>query len=310
MQNKIQNIASFWIRRIKWFWLRRQLQRQISKDEWGFVCPYGIGDTYLLLSLLGEFQKKFPKDKIKLFVKPSHQEIPAMFGYKNIIPVDSLITAHFEENSKLVRGKVVVAHPFGFGMTEDLENIGKDDRVFSDNFKKFLGLPSNTSFDKPKLAPGFQDRAKIILKKSGYVPGKTVILAPDAASISTFSMNFWKKLEGKLTDAGFKVLYNGNVVIDGAPVSNAIDFSLGEAIPISELSGHVVSIRSGLCDLLSTAKCNLIVLYPDAKWYSGSVFDGSSLVKMGLSDSAHEIIYQDKDKDMIIEQVLGIVRSH
>jgi hypothetical protein len=87
-----------------------------------------------------------------------------------------------------------------------------------------------------------------------------------------------------------------------------LDCDLGEIIPISELAGTVISVRNGLCDLLSTAKSNLIVLYPNKKWFGGSIYQGSSLLKMGISRSAKEIIYKSGAKSKSVEEVLSMVQ--
>ena len=54
------------------------------------------------------------------------------------------------------------------------------------------------------------------------------------------------------------------------------------------MAGWVISSRSGFCDLISSAKCRLSIIYVKQQWYAGTAFEGSSLRLMGLSHTALE----------------------
>jgi hypothetical protein len=171
-----------------------------------------------------------------------------------------------------------------------------------------LDMPETSALSKPSTSGEQRKRAKEILTNKHYIPKKTVILAPDAVSTAVIPDKFWLELAVALSKNGYKILFNKRTTSSTFHGYECLDCDLGEIIPISELAGTVISVRNGLCDLLSTAKSNLIVLYPNKKWFGGSIYQGSSLLKMGISRSAKEIIYKSGAKSKSVEEVLSMVQ--
>jgi hypothetical protein len=65
-----------------------------------------------------------------------------------------------------------------------------------------------------------------------------------------------------------------------------------------------IGVRSGLCDIISSAKCTKIILYEkEGLFYKSSQYDYFSLAKMGLCDDAIEIEYSDELKDECLEKI-------
>jgi len=65
---------------------------------------------------------------------------------------------------------------------------------------------------------------------------------------------------------------------------------LTEAISIVEAAGIFIGLRSGLCDVISSAKAEKIIIYPDRVYQGGKYIDFYSLKNMGLSEEAEERI--------------------
>jgi len=307
MQNIFFKIIFFGARRANWYSMKKKLQSRIRKNEWGFICPYGIGDIYFLCALMDEFFKK-RKGSVKFFVKPAHEEIPRMFGFNNVeIVLADIKLAEIERKSELMPGRIIVAHPANLGLRKYIKLIGRGNVLLLDLFKKMLYLPRDTVLSNPIIFDFQRIAAKEILEKHAYIANKTVILAPDAVSTAVLPEIFWQKLADRLLEKGLKVFFNKSSSVGVYLGHECINFKLGEAISISELAGTVISVRSGICDLLSTAKTKLVVIYPDTKWYSGSVYEGSSLVRMGMSKTIEEFIYKDGQRERIIDKILNKV---
>lgn len=119
--------------------------------------------------------------------------------------------------------------------------------------------------------------------------GKAVVLSPYAKSVTAMPDELWEKVADKYLDEGYQVYTN--VVGDEKPISGTIAISpdIAEMKSVVERAGTFIGIRSGMCDVLRTAKCRKIALFPDynygdTKWkaidmyrlveFENIVFDG------------------------------------
>ena len=67
------------------YWRFLDFHIKKKKNEWYIICPYGLGDTYLVCALANELLKQKGGEGVKVFVKSSQRDIPALFpGIKNI----------------------------------------------------------------------------------------------------------------------------------------------------------------------------------------------------------------------------------
>jgi hypothetical protein len=176
-----------------------------------------------------------------------------------------------------------VAHPHNLGLADGpLPPLH-----LLDLYRRLFRLPTGAPLLRPTVPPSAYDEALRRFRHQGLPAGRTVLLAPAAASIKTHPQAFWQALVRDLRKAGWTVAMNTPVAADPLEGTVPLAFPLREAIPMAELAGWVVSSRSGLCDLLSTARCRLTVVYPrtDSPW---SPLQAFSLVGMGLSTEAEE----------------------
>lgn len=315
MYNLLKKISQKIVKIVKWHFLKKKLKQYIKTDGWYFSCSHGIGDTYIFCSLIDKHYKKY-KDNITIFIKKSHEDIPKMFGLKNVITIKNIALGENNKTIKRLLGifpyiqknRILIAHPSHFFPKKIINKIGLDNIVFSDLFKKMLNIPNDTTFEKPQVLEKDYITSKKILKAYNYTPNKTVILAPDAYSVNTLRVEFWQKLKTMLEERGFKILWNKEQASSDLEINNnLVKYPLRYLIPMCELCGSVISIRSGLCDLLSTADIKLIIIYPNEKWLGGTIYQGSNLKKMGLSNKALEIIHRENDEKNIINQILNFL---
>ena len=92
---------------------------------------------------------------------------------------------------------------------------------------------------------------------------KTAIISPYAKSVAGLPESLWTDLVDYLTEQGYE-LYT-NVCGDEKPLpgTKTISPKISEMKSAVEQAGLFIGIRSGICDVIKTADCIKIALYPD-----------------------------------------------
>ncbi len=133
-----------------------------------------------------------------------------------------------------------------------------------------FGLPWDT---KPFLPYRLKDYADL----NKIEKGKSVIFSPYAKSVVEFPANFWKPIVDDFVQRGYKCFTN--VSGDEKPLEGTMSISpqINELQSAIEWAGNFVGIRNGLCDIISNADANKIILYPDynycdTKWKSIDIY--------------------------------------
>ncbi|MCR5238161.1 MAG: hypothetical protein K6E34_13270, partial [Lachnospiraceae bacterium] len=175
---------------------------------------------------------------------------------------------------------------------------------FIDTYRHYVfGLDKDS---KPCI-PSFdtdREELKSLFSEIGLPKGKTVILAPYAYSIEQHPKRiFWLSLSEGLMDKGYSIAMNIDPEREEnfIPDAKVISFELKDSVPVLEYAGAFIGMRSGFCDVVSSAKCKKIVLYPETDM---SVIDYdrhrndiefSSFAAMGLADDVIEFEFEDTE---------------
>lgn len=237
----------------------------LEENRLYILCPYGIGDTLFVASLIKSYKIYYNEQRdVYLIVKESQKMIPDWFSdidgkiiSNNLVDVlntyciekqlwkcTNFIYGHFK---KSIYG----------GLCERLDN--KD--PFSLYKKYIFDLPSGCSYEIPDI--------KDIIKESPYViDGKDIILMPYAASVAMIPNVFWEILAEFLSENGYKVYTN---VKDDTeqPVKGTVLLTgdLDMVIALCKRSHAVISLRSGICDVLAFTSTWLFVIDTDEYYY-------------------------------------------
>lgn len=260
----------------------------LTRATWGLISPYGIGDTYLLCALSRQLLAA-GGDAVSLLARPSHLDVGRLFpdGIARVTALDEAdlpFLRSWRRQGPPRTGIPLVAHPHHLALADGpLPHLH-----LLDLYRRMLRLPPEAPLLRPTLPSTAWEEAHRRFRHLGLPAGRTVLLAPGATSIKTHPQAFWQGLVRDLRKAGWTVALNASVAALPLEGTVPLAFPLREAIPMAELAGWVVSSRSGLCDLLSTARCRLTVIYPrtDSPW---SPLQAFSLVSMGLSTDAEEL---------------------
>lgn len=124
---------------------------------------------------------------------------------------------------------------------------------------------------------------------------KTVVLFPYANTVDNLPMELWEEFARHLREIGFSVCTN---VEPGGPVvpgTYGVFVPYKDIKPFVERAGYMVSLRSGMCDILADTDCRKYILYPTPNYYKfgvGSFFDYFSLQKMKIGKKLNEYEFE------------------
>ncbi len=295
-------------------YLRLRKKIKPLDDEWVFFCPAHSGDTYIFCCLSQAFIDKYG-GYITVITPEAYSSIPKLFPSISRILVykkfPSLNIGKFfmdvitEDNKDTVRQRAI----WGFPNELLVPIAGYKDLRAVDSFKMFLGLDPEAKLVSPTMSDDLRDRAFKKFRELGLPLGNTVIFAPYAKSFPTLSMDNWVKIIEEMKKAGLYPVTNVGRNESPLPGTMGITVPFDEALPISEFAGHIVSIRSGLCDVLSTSRSKLTVIYPQQRYGRISFYEYTSLKLNGLAGqeaNIQELVYDNNEncKD-VIEQTIN-----
>lgn len=218
--------------------------------------------------------------------------------------IDKIYTAnlHYEINNKVMlvgEQYVYVAFPMKF-YTNTEEKIRNGHCHYMSEIYNFFNISKKniSSTNNVKISQELKKRTRDYLQKNNIK--KFVFLSTDATTCENIDKKFWDKLEKEL-----------NIKI----IKNSKDMTLEEAYAIAHKALAIISLRSGLSEILSGINNLQIILYTNFK--ERYRFDVISEMKVskGFSLKAiepnrkniFELEYSKESEDKIIEWIKDIV---
>lgn len=240
-----------------------------DRDSEYFASLFCTGDTLILGGFLQAYRSQHPGKKIKVIIKSSHRQIIDFYkgDMDEVIEVDagqclavkiwfyycSMYFRHMHyclsERTLFCRDPDAVPRLASLGLLHC--------------YKKSFSLMPGTVFKPPNYLSNTLESYDVFRKKYGVKSGKIVILAPYTVTLKKYDyVKFFEKIAVKLHEIGYLVFTN---TVDERVIKSTIPLrtSLREIISMGQNENlWVISVRSGLCDLLEFTKCRLTVLYP------------------------------------------------
>ena len=245
----------------------RKLHRFYGEDTHIFFMRGATGDAYIQMMYLDEYikQKKVGKYIIIGDVK-GIEGLKRVFCFPHYIKYATSCADCIEKANLFFDGAGLNIRMFfnwSYGM-----NVFNRCRIrmtekfnFLDTYKYFaLELEGEINCRKPVFVEN-GEAAKFRWEKQGIVEGKTVIIAPDANSVTHLPIWFWNVIIKELQKRDYIVFVNCNY--RNGYRTGDIFFSYEESVPLLNYAGYFLGIRSGLCDIVSTSKCKKVILYPE-----------------------------------------------
>lgn len=234
--------------------------REKYPEHFLILCPFSaLGDIFFTMSYLPHFLlERHVRNCVICVPSGVCRQVAELFGTYSVEvyaqkELDELIQACIytgEENSYIAhqdRPYMVQLHRALQIKCIPLETIYKCG-VF--------GLPQKTKPYRPFRWEEYPALNEI-------APGKAVIFAPYAKSVTTFDEAFWKPIVADFQEQGYQCFTN--VAEDEKPLAGTRGISprITQMKSVVQRAGNFVGIRSGLCDVIRYAKCRKIALYPD-----------------------------------------------
>lgn len=238
---------------------------QLKHDTFYIVCPYGIGDTLYVASLIQSFKRFRSLTSICFIVKKSHSQIPDWFDF-----IDEKIVSDEMVNTlnlfSIFLGKWELKNYLYGHFRKDTNgailpeygNCEVKNMIY--RYKKLVfHLPAESILEEPKIIPDEILFQKLMTQYN--FDNRSIILMPYANSAALLPEHFWEILAQFLIDLGFTVYTN---VKDSKelpiPRTAGLCADLATMAAICEFCRLVISFRSGICDVLAFTETNLIVI--------------------------------------------------
>ncbi len=295
--------------------LRYLKLRTTIKPEQGehiFLCPAGIGDTYILCSLSEAFINKHG-GTFSIIVPEKQSFIAKLFPsvsktlVTNKIPSASISRFFMNIYKEEFTKRIQWGHPYWL-----MAGIaGYKDLRFVDAYKMFLGIALESRLSAPgKVNHESVFRAAKIFDDLRLPIGRTVVMIPHSNSLKRIEKAIWIKIVDELKCVGLLPVTNVGQNEEPIPGTASVSIPLEEIIPFVKLAGHVVSTRCGLADLVSNFVNRLTVLYPDQVWFDRiHAYDFFSLRENGIVPDGKEIQELTIGGEVPLEVVLENIKD-
>lgn len=304
---------------IKGFELYQEYLLRYGVQTEVLLPAHAIGDTYLFGQYANTYMKKYYKDRELVFCVygDSAMDIAKIFHIRQSEPL-SMDKFYWMYNllmfagANCVHAKCMHYHIiyYHIGILAHLD--GQHGFNIGNLTQEFLDMQ-----DEDKETAVFYydaDFLKALFTEKKLIPGRTVLIAPYAKSCLPLPLHFWEKLANKLIVLGYCVCTN--VVYDKEPpIDNTVSICIPflNAVPFLEMAGACIGLRSGFLDVISTADCIKIALYPSNNWKHGAFSDCNEVYRMTdiyHQTNQYDLIYSQDIEDRLIEELVGMVSDY
>jgi len=292
---------------------KRLMQEETKKFL--FLCPYpGTGDIFLIGGYLGKYMDRHEiVNPLITVIGKAGEKILKMYGLQQKAEI---VTIPQEDSNDLVNFMRVMRDVLPYLILNDNYL-----RTMHRRLRGYKGIDFHTMFkyavfrmekddNIESLGMGMsdgtdRDSIENFFKKEGLVLGKTAVLSPYANTISNLPIEVWGEIAKILREKGYTVCTNsasdGESAIKGTK-SIFIPFPI--AVPVLERAGLFIAMRSGLCDIVASARCKKIIFYPKGYIFgSCSTYDYFSLNTMKLCDDAVELEFEAGEYGELLKNI-------
>lgn len=263
-------------------------------------CPASIGDTLYIAALVKAYKREHPYvSKVCMVLKKGHGELGRLFPAVDEVLVSDEIVQILDFYSLYTQTWTLKNYVYGHFKKSsrfiyDPEYNQKDCRNILTRYSRLvMNLSTEAELEKIHLGSALRYAEK---------SNEDIVLMPYARTAKLLPFAFWETLARRLTEKGYTVYTNiggeKERAIQGTiPVKKTLlDMAL-----LCEGYKAVISLRSGLCDLLGFTETRLIVVNTSEElyeeWNLEDVFDRKDIYNINCFDGSNH----DKEIDQIME---------
>ncbi len=292
-----------------------KLQKQVGENTHIILIRGATGDVYFQFLLLNGYLKQNNIEKYAIFGDGAGlNSISRLFYCSDCIFIPNKMCECIEKAYLFLDGyKMNMIIPFCWSdnFTFNKCRVRMTEKFnFMDTYIHFsYRMNSDVKYRHPKFNKK-KEKQIFTWQSHGIIENRTVIISPDANSVTHLPVWFWNIIIKELQQMGYVVFMNCNYfTYYRAP---NIFPSYGESVPLLEYAGFFIGVRSGFCDIISSAKCKKIIIYPqvqDKIDYSSHrselEFSGLEIMNLyhgaDLSEISTPLIRNITDKDYSLE---------
>lgn len=246
-------------------------RRHFGRNTWLFLTKVrGLGDFYFIYGYLLTYVQKNKILNWHILVENQNAiAIGKLFEIANITVVEGRELQNLMDFGYIVgyqEAKMMCLHwseKKGEVIVSLHKNMPDYDIPFNRTYEYAI-FNERLTFTLPSYRPDVQ---KIVseFQRHGLKEGRTVILASESNSLVCLDRKIWTSIIEKLKNEGFTVCTNiASEEESPLPGTVGFQFSIENSIVVSEMAGWFIGMRSGLCDVISNAKCRKVVLYTNS----------------------------------------------
>lgn len=231
------------------------------------ICIRGAtGDVYLQFLLLDEYlRQKGIKEFAIIGDGGGLIRLAALFGLSNVEFVQTPVLERIEK-AYLFWGRQWNNIIIPFCWSDNFSAVNKcrlrmtSKFNFMDSYCCFsYGIEPPVEYRAPYF-PATKEQQIFAWESLGVIKGRTVMISPDANSVTALPVWFWNGIIKHLQQRGYTVFMNCNY----STYFRAQNLfpAYADCVPMLEYAGNFIGVRSGFCDIISSAKCRKVILYP------------------------------------------------
>ncbi|MCM1183096.1 MAG: hypothetical protein NC337_06965 [Roseburia sp.] len=243
----------------------KRIRSIYGNDTHVFLMRGATGDTWLQLALMDNLIRERGISAYKIVGDSAGcVELARLFREENLIPAGGYKAACIEKAYMLLGGerlRLTLLFPWTYALYFNRCRIRMTERFdFMDTYRYYvLNLKGAMRIKIPEFEPITPEQERA-LSERGFVRGRTVVIAPEANSVTELDAGLWNRVIAGLREKGYAVVVNTKK----KKAYHAPDYFCGyaQSVPLLEYAGFFVGLRSGFCDIVSSAKCRKVILYP------------------------------------------------
>ncbi len=275
-----------------------KLLKRIKEKTGGayvFLCPYAaLGDVYLAGGYLESYcQKENINSYVVVVITEACVEVLGMFGITCVEKVtkdgmEALVKACIFMGLKECGAGILhqrFPYPVALGRAGNYKGID-----FNGLFAAGVFGLEKKNFQMPVKGKHIKE-VENVFQQMGLRKGRTVLLAPYANTATGLPSGFWEGRAREYLDKGYSVVTNSSgekePAIEG---TEKVFIPAGWMLDFAEYAGCFEGLRSGLCDLVSSACAEKTVYYPGRVYQDGQFYDFYGLRNMWSSMDIKEVV--------------------
>lgn len=259
-------------------------------------CVDHIGDTVYVAGLIKEYKDAHPEYKKVCMIVSEYQKplVTAFPSVDNIVVSDEVVKLLCAYLFSLPKLTAIVLKNFFF---EPFVGVTRERNETEVNQGYVLDLPATAQFEKPVF-----NRDILKLKK----PLPDIVIMPYAKSMKELPEWFWENLVQRLHEKKYSIGTNVGCKQEmSVPGTEAICEPLMDMAVLCENCKAVISLRSGICDLLAFTNTNLFIIYSDEM-----IQKEGNIKKLFPREGIHEFsCFREEDLDSLTNDLLAALES-